>query len=355
MSALKSLLAAIVAPKNRLKKTCHIGIALASVLLQPAFAASAIAAAPLPGCQLEADNTPESSRSPACRAFSNGGSELAWSTLIEQLSASRIILLGEVHDNPAHHRIRAQIILAMEAGRGGQPRPALVFEHIRADQSLAITSFRALDRKRRRPPEEIFVALGWSNSGWPDQRIFQPLFEAALDADLPILPGNVATAEIRKVAREGLAAVAVEEMARLGLSEPLPPPLDAALLDELEASHCGLLPRTAFRSMADAQRLRDAFMARALADAADTHGRAILLAGNGHVRADRGVPWHLARLAPTTSVLTVMFLEADPNKVDPVERVPRGPDSAAAAEAIVIAPVIGRPDPCIEMRQRFKR
>ncbi len=41
-----------------------------------------------------------------------------------------------------------------------------------------------------------------------------------------------------------------------------------------------------------AQRLRDAAMAQALVDAATASG-AILIAGNGHVRADLGVPVYL--------------------------------------------------------------
>lgn len=50
-----------------------------------------------------------------CRAFAADGSEIGWDDLIARLAANRIVLLGEVHDNPAHHRIRAQTILALAA------------------------------------------------------------------------------------------------------------------------------------------------------------------------------------------------------------------------------------------------
>ena len=69
--------------------------------------------------------------------------------------------------------------------------------------------------------------------------------------------------------------------------------LDDALLTELEASHCGLMPKSAFGGMAVAQRFRDGNMASILADAAPGSGQVVLVAGNGHVRLDRGVPWYL--------------------------------------------------------------
>ena len=34
--------------------------------------------------------------------------------------------------------------------------------------------------------------LDWDKSGWPDKAIFEPLFQAAIEAKLPILPGEPA-------------------------------------------------------------------------------------------------------------------------------------------------------------------
>src|SRR5512132_2372469 len=49
------------------------------------------------------------------------------STLDARLVAARYRLLGEVHDNPAHHRLRARTIAAIAAG--GR-RPAVVMEQL---------------------------------------------------------------------------------------------------------------------------------------------------------------------------------------------------------------------------------
>ena len=117
-------------------------------------------------------------------------------------------------------------------------------------------------------------------------------------ARLPIYAGDLPRERVRSVARGGLSQIAPEERARLGLDSPLPAPLADAVLRELEESHCGALPPQALGGMAVAQRYRDAHMADVLLGVAQRHGSAILIAGNGHVRADRGVPWHLRQRAP---------------------------------------------------------
>lgn len=311
------------------------------------------ALANLPGCEVTPSAAASVPHSLACRAFATDGAEMAWNVLIDRLANVPIALLGEVHDNAQHHRIRAQIILALEAERGQKPRPAIVLEHIRQDQDLALTAFRALDRRQPRHAVELLKALAWERSGWPDQSLFMPLFQAALDAEWPILAGNPANGEVRAVARQGLSALAGEEVARLGLAAPLPASAQADLLDELEASHCGLMPKAAFGGMADAQRYRDAHMAHAVADARRVHGRVFLLAGNGHVRLDRGVPWHLRRLAPDHAIATVLFLELDDTKPTALDYADRGSVSKPTADIMVLTPSAARPDPCAEMRKNF--
>ncbi|MCC7541250.1 MAG: ChaN family lipoprotein, partial [Deltaproteobacteria bacterium] len=57
---------------------------------------------------------------------------------------------------------------------------------------------------------------------------------------------------------------------------------------------CGMLPATMLGPMALAQRARDGEMAAAMV--ASGERGSLLVAGSGHVRRDRGVPWVLAAL-----------------------------------------------------------
>ena len=52
--------------------------------------------------------------------------------IADALQNGAIVILGEVHDNPAAHGVRGALVANDFAGRG--LHPAAVFEHIRDDQ-----------------------------------------------------------------------------------------------------------------------------------------------------------------------------------------------------------------------------
>jgi hypothetical protein len=91
--------------------------------------------------------------------------------------------------------------------------------------------------------------------------------------------------------------------------------MQVAMEAEMRDSHCGHLPETALPGMVTAQRARDAAMAeRLLAVAGDG---AVLIAGAGHVRTDRGVPMYLAARAPGATVASLAFVEVATGRTAP--------------------------------------
>ena len=107
-----------------------------------------------------------------------------------------------------------------------------------------------------------------------------------------------------------------------------------------------MLPKTALPNMAAAQRYRDAHLADATLTAATAHGQAVLLTGNSHARADRGVPWYIRARAPDKTVVSVVVAEVEDGQTDPAAYVPRDPDGSPAADYLIITPTIERDDPC---------
>lgn len=265
-----------------------------------------------------------------------------------------IVLLGEVHDNPEHHAVRGDILwprLDKMAPTKGL-HPAAVFEHIRTGQQAQIDSFyRSAARSRRlwRAPD-LLRELDWKNSGWPAADMFYPLFDSALRAKQPIYPGNAVRERMRLLVR-GQDQPTEEETTLLKLAQALPQPLLDTLASELEGSHCGALPSSAVPSMSLAQRYTDAHLAEALVKAAEKHGGAFLLAGNGHVRTDRGVPWYLRRLVPQRKVIAVMFLEVEEGKNEASAYLTGAPGGTVEADYVMFTPRHERPDPCEKMRQ----
>lgn len=292
------------------------------------------------------------------KAFdARSGEMLPWHEIPARLAAeirssSPLVLLGEVHDNPDHHALRAGVI-ALAACVTGE-RTSVVMEHIRSDQQDVLDALFRIPAQPR-TSAELFRALDWSKSGWPDAKLFAPMLDAVLETHLAIVPGEPSRSRVRSLARGETDAVPAEERSRLGLDRAMPQPLLDALAAELKDSHCGALPERAIAGLSAAQRYRDAYQADALVTAATRHGGAILLAGNGHVRADRGVPWHIRQRKPGQPTLTAMFLEVEAGRVDPRSYLPRDPDGQPAADVLVFTRRAERPDPCEAMRRNIEK
>jgi uncharacterized iron-regulated protein len=258
--------------------------------------------------------------------------------LSRQLAKVELVLLGERHDNPDHHRLQARVLTELiKAGR----KPAVVLEMLELGQQAAVDHYLA---QSDASAAGFGAALGWEQTSWPAFSEYQPIFEAAFTTKLPILAGNIAQADAKALVRQGTSALSPERVAQLRLAQPFPAALDAALLDELRASHCGKLPAALLAPMALAQHARDAQMARSLEDgSAKTKDGAVLIAGGGHARLDRGVPYYLALDAPKIVVVSVLFREvrhesrdvheylSDEGPFDFVWFTPRGSDDDPCA------------------------
>ncbi len=299
----------------------------------------------------------------AGKYWSRDRGAVRYATLVDAVRAADFALLGEVHDNGLHHAWRGALLRDVRGfgepytkAAGLPPKvPALVFEHIRTDQRASLELFTGLVRSGQHldRPAEFFRFLKWEQSGWPDKKLFEPMISSILAGRHPLFAGDPPRDQVRAVARSGLVSLAEGEVARLGLAAVMEQRLLDALLGELEASHCGLVPKSALGNMALAQQYRDAHQAAAMIEAAQRHGAAVLLAGNGHVRSDRGVPAHLRRLAPDKKIVVVQLVEVEPGKTDPAAYAMRDPDGRPAADFLAFTERAIRTDPCAEMREKF--
>lgn len=307
------------------------------------------------------------------------GHFLSESELVARLAASRFVLLGESHDNADHHRLEALVIRRLvAAGR----RPAVAFEMLKPDQAPALEKVLA---EPRATPDELRRAVGWDTSGWPAWSLYEPVFAAVLDARLPIVTANVSDRILSRIRHHGIYDLDAATRARLDLDHPLPPKQPEAMADEIRDAHCGYAPEGVLPVMVDAQRARDGAMASALEAAALRPGvdGALLVAGNGHVRRDRGVPWHLRGAGiPVKAIASLAFLEvpvpaipsgeAAPGGKPPPAEAPAGTKpsppvtdpardladrlgSARAFDYVWYTPRVDALDPCTEFRRKLER
>lgn len=252
--------------------------------------------------------------------------EISAADLPARISAAhpQILVLGEVHDNPAHHLNQAAAVAALH------PR-ALVFEMLSPEQAQKATP------EARKDLVELGKVLGWEEAGWPDFATYAPIFAAAPEAE--IIGAALPRETVRRAFKEPLPAVFGAGAAAYGLDRPYPAALQAQLETETQADHCGALPVDLLPGMVAAQRLRDAAFADATLRAErETGGPVVLITGSGHARADRAVPALLRAAAPDLTVLSVGQIEAPAEGAQPFD-------------LWIVTPAAPREDPCAAFRK----
>lgn len=255
--------------------------------------------------------------------------------LITGLRPARYVLIGEQHDHPDHHRLQARILKAL----AGQPVEAVAFEMLdEADQAGVRTAADAATLARD---------VNWSASGWPDFALYRPIFDVIYRAGLGIRVAHPTRDTLRRVYTDGVGQWPRTRVVRLGLDVPFPAALQADLEAQIRREHCGYAPEKIVKPMALAQNVKDAWMARALVDAGVNGGRA-LIAGNGHIRRDRGVPLFLARhdQSPQRAV-ALLAVQADGTAV--ADYHPERYDY------LIFTPRVDAIDPCVRFKQQLEQ
>ncbi|MBF9029100.1 hypothetical protein HKCCE3408_01715 [Rhodobacterales bacterium HKCCE3408] len=242
-------------------------------------------------------------------------------------SGASVVILGEVHDNPHHHRLQVEALDVLDP-------TAIVFEMLTPDEVTLVTPDLAAD------PSALAAALDWDNSGWPDFAFYAPLL--AYGTSVPIYGAEVTREDAQRAFAEGAAAAFGTGAERFGLDRPLPEDEQAAREADQMAAHCDALPEEILPGFVAAQRLRDAVLSETALRALDeTGGPVAVITGNGHARTDRGVPALIALAAPGVTVLSLGQIEdAD------------GADQASLPYDLVTSapPPEDRPDPCAAFR-----
>lgn len=141
------------------------------------------------------------------------GRALPFAAVLEELDKSRVVLLGETHTRMDHHRWQLQMLAALKARRGDL---AVGFEMFpRAAQP--VLDLWAADELSG---PEFLERTDWRRVWTFDHELYLPLFEFARMNRQAMVALNVDRGLVRRVGREGWAAIPEDE--REGLSEPAP-------------------------------------------------------------------------------------------------------------------------------------
>ncbi|HAX19320.1 MAG TPA: hypothetical protein DCY64_03430 [Hydrogenophaga sp.] len=192
--------------------------------------------------------------------------------LLTRLMPTPLLLVGEQHDAPEHQALQRELVKQLAARR---QLSALVLE-------MSEAGTHTTDLPSQASETQVREALRWSGDqgGWP-WSTYAPVVMAAVRAGVPVLGGNLPRADMR-------AAMGNESLDRLLPNEALERQRVA-----IREGHCDLLPTPQIAPMTRIQIARDQTMARTAAAAIRPGQTVLLVAGNGHVQRDLGVPVHL--------------------------------------------------------------
>ena len=255
------------------------------------------------------------------------------------------LLIGEVHDHPLQHGLRARWLSQLADGS----RFVLAMEQFDVDQQAALDAARARGLSARGLAE----AAGFAFHGW-DWSLYEPYVQIAIQHGLPLRAANLSSAQTRAIARGQKTVPAGVRPADWSAQD------DALQAIEIDRGHCGLLPAPAIQAMARAQIARDATIADAMVRARQSSGLpVVLLAGNGHVRLDLGVPRHLRARMPNARIFSIGLLEE--SEAVHAGRRPQDADKQKLRQQsprfdwLVMTPPHPRPDPCEAFKAHMRK
>jgi uncharacterized iron-regulated protein len=282
---------------NRMKRFSLAPLMLAAALFVSAF----------PDARAQATSEQE------FRVYASDGKPSSIEEVVGAFGAADAVLVGEAHDDAVGHRVEAEL-LRLAFVRYGAPG-----ETRRAPRAVAV-SLEMFERDVQTVVDEYSAGLIserhflLSSRPWRNYETdYRPLVEFALSHGMPVIAANAPARYVSRVALEGpasLAALPKESRAWL-------PPLPVAPASREYAAKFARFIGEASDSAAhastfllDAQNLRDAAMAHAVAEHLRRAPSALVLHFNGrfHSEGRLGVAEHLLRLRPKARVLVVTII-----------------------------------------------
>jgi len=268
---------------------------------------------------------------------SDAGRFVSVEELAAALDSSRMVLLGEKHDNPDHHRLQQNILAYLLAGNRVS---SVAFEMMDSEFDSRIDG---LGEMQINSLDQLKAQLEWDDAGW-DWSFYGPLIAATLEAGVRIRSANISRTRMSEVYGQPLPAEVAGVLDEQSIER---------LNVEIDESHCGMLPPSQFPAMVRVQQARDHAMASSLAFPASSDQANVLIAGNYHVRRDLGVPRYLAALRPDlpeSEIVSLAILEVSPDSDNPADYLQAYSD-ASPFDFVWFTPAISDADYCASLAQ----
>ncbi|WP_455211994.1 ChaN family lipoprotein [Kaarinaea lacus] len=262
--------------------------------------------------------------------------------LLNDIVGQEYVLLGETHDNPVHHNYQAWVITQLKM-RGRNMSVAFEMLTPEQDQALAKIQIQTAD--------QIFDAVQWENTGWPNRALYKPVFVAALDAGYAIHAANIDRQELNQIIMQGEKSLPENIKTQLH-ANPLSEESEELLRTGIVESHCQMLPDSMVPAMMLGQRVRDAAIANSVVTNKAKDG-IVLIAGSGHTQKN-GVPGFIRSVDNSAKIFTMAWMEVDKRLSNPEDYSEYWGTEELPFDYVWFTARIDRPDPCEELKKHHK-
>jgi len=239
----------------------------------------------------------------AYRIFTRNGEATDYGAMLYEASNARVVLFGELHNNPIAHWLQYELSRDLHAIHDS----LLVFgaEMFETDNQLLLNEYLTGIILERHFKAEAKL---WNNYDTD----YRPLVELAKEHGLPFIATNIPRRYAALVHRGGFEVLeTLSEQARSYIA-PLPPPYDPELPGYKAMLEMEGLPAHTSENFPKAQAIKDATMAYFILGNLPENGFFIHFNGAYHSNNDEGIQWYLHQYAEEPmKFFTISTVEQD--------------------------------------------
>lgn len=226
--------------------------------------------------------------------------------IVEGIAGARVVFVGEVHDHRDHHRLQLDVIRSLH--ENGLPVAVGL-------EMFGVGSQKELDRWVDGELGELGLKKVYYSQWHIPWRQYKHILRYARDNRIPLVAINVSRALIKKVFKEGAAALSGEEAEGLaGIECDVDPEYEELIRDAM-GEHKDL--EDSYKRFCETQMVWDMAMARSIVRyLKDNPGRImVVLTGSAHAWR-RGIARQMQKLPSGAEYMYVVIIPEIPGKLD---------------------------------------
>ncbi|MCP4127907.1 MAG: PDZ domain-containing protein [Gammaproteobacteria bacterium] len=219
-------------------------------------------------------------------------SELDLDTVVSMVSSSRVIYVGETHDDYADHLTQLEIVRRLHA--------------INPDIAIGMEQFQqpfqgVVDRYIRGELDEkgLIRETEWMERWKFDYRLYRPILAFARKHQIPVVALNLSREIVGKVSKSGFDGLSKEDRAKIPAEIDQSDQAYSERLQGIYEKHTHA-DKKGFERFQQVQLLWDEGMAERAAEYLKSHPKRqlVVLAGSGHLMYGSGIPQRVSRRVP---------------------------------------------------------